>query len=55
MQAPPMFHYLVKLIALDETTEEQTVTMIDVLNAITEREAKRHGVTLAELERMVAQ
>lgn len=49
MQVPPTFWYLVRRRALAESTTEITVTIIDVLNDITEREAKRDGLTVGDL------
>lgn len=49
MQVPPAFWYLVRRRALAESTFNSTATIIDVLNDITEREAKRDGLTVDDL------
>lgn len=49
MQVPPHFWFLLNRRKLAQSTETNTVTLIDVLNEITEREARRDGLTVADL------
>lgn len=49
MQVPPAFWFLLRRRAMLLSTETSTVTLIDVLDEITEREAKRDGLTVNEL------
>ena len=49
MQVPPHFWFLLNRRKLAQSTETNTVTLIDVINEITEREARRDGLTVADL------